>query len=65
MNPSEKDVNARYLLRWSRERMKKELEKCRCLCSNCHSEVHERIYLYGGNGFEISQKEVEDKINRE
>ncbi len=43
MNPSEKDVKAKYLLSWRRERMKKELAKCRCLCSNCHAEVHEAI----------------------
>jgi hypothetical protein len=51
MDPSIKDIKAQYLLSWSRKRMKLELAKCRCLCSNCHSEVHEKIDRYGGDGF--------------
>lgn len=38
-NPLEKDftVSGRS---WSFERMKKEVEKCKLLCSNCHKEIH-------------------------
>lgn len=28
------------IMRWSWERVKKELEKCILLCANCHREVH-------------------------
>lgn len=44
INPSQKDFgfsSKGITLSW--EKMKKELDKCMLLCSNCHSEVHEEI----------------------
>ena len=37
-DPSEKDP--KWSRGWNMERLKKELDKCDILCSNCHREVH-------------------------
>ena len=44
LNPKEKDfdLSSRGLTR-SWERIKKEIDKCVLLCSNCHMEVHDGI----------------------
>lgn len=45
-DPSEKDFSISQMISWkgytskSKELMKKELDKCALLCSNCHREVH-------------------------
>ncbi len=51
--PGEKDFNiSRASKSW--QSIKKELEKCLLLCSNCHAEVHEGIInLAPGQRFEL------------
>jgi hypothetical protein len=48
LNPNEKDFgigeNGRTKV-W--EEVKKELDKCVCLCSNCHAEVHAGVTNIG------------------
>lgn len=46
INPLTKsfDISDRY--RGSIESIKKEINKCVCLCRNCHAEFH---WIYGGN----------------
>ena len=43
IDPNEKDfgVSAKGFTR-SFENLKKELDKCICVCSNCHREIHEK-----------------------
>jgi len=44
INPEEKDFGIAfkgYTRSW--EKVKKELDKCILVCSNCHSEIHEEI----------------------
>lgn len=44
IDPSQKDFGVAakgYTRSW--EKVKEELDKCILLCSNCHSETHERI----------------------
>lgn len=31
---------------------KKEVDKCVLVCSNCHAEIHEELYLQGYRQFE-------------
>lgn len=40
LNPNEKDPNATNMSGWSRKRLKREIEKCILLCSNCHIAHH-------------------------
>ena len=40
-NPSQKEYTLGQILDYSDELLKKELDKCRLLCHNCHSELHE------------------------
>ena len=46
LNPEEKEFNIAQMLRQSstlnEDIMKKELEKCILVCSNCHREIHAR-----------------------
>ena len=38
-----KDPNSKSGKSWSLDRLKKEVDKCILVCSNCHSEIHEEI----------------------
>ena len=40
INPSEKEFTIAYHCNASWQRIKKELNKCELLCSNCHREIH-------------------------
>jgi len=42
-NPDEKDFAISDLRTYSWEKVRNELDKCICLCSNCHREVHAEI----------------------
>lgn len=43
IDPTLKDPNFKSLRGWSKIRLRKELDKCILLCSNCHSETHEQL----------------------
>tara|TARA_R110000868_G_scaffold307171_1_gene568627 strand:- start:11 stop:946 length:936 start_codon:yes stop_codon:yes gene_type:complete len=43
LNPEEKEVTPSQLNGKSWEKLKKEIDKCILLCSNCHREEHQRI----------------------
>lgn len=45
IDPSKKDIilSDKNVNFWSDERFKKELEKCMCVCSNCHRKLHAGI----------------------
>jgi hypothetical protein len=39
-DPKNKDPNWTYMRHWHLDKIKKEVDKCDCLCSNCHREIH-------------------------
>jgi hypothetical protein len=46
LNPSSKEFDLGHNKTYSKEHLIREVQKCVCLCSNCHDEFH---YLYGRN----------------
>lgn len=44
-NPEEKDFSISSYKTYAWDKVKKELDKCVLVCSNCHREIHEQIYL--------------------
>jgi len=42
-----KDPNWKYMRRWAKKRVLKELDKCILVCRNCHGEIHYSEYTSG------------------
>lgn len=40
INPDEKEFNISCIKYFGRERLKKEIKKCKVICSNCHRKLH-------------------------
>lgn len=51
LNPNEKDFGLSRCLSKSISSLKKEVDKCILLCSNCHAEEHEKLYEQGYRQF--------------
>ena len=47
LNPNEKDFGISFNLSRTIDDLKKEVDKCILLCSNCHAEVHQELYEQG------------------
>ena len=45
LDPSQKEINPTKLYYKPWELTKKELDKCVCLCANCHREIHSELLL--------------------
>jgi 5-methylcytosine-specific restriction endonuclease McrA len=46
LNPKEKDFNLAHMKKYTfDEKVKKELDKCILVCSNCHREIHGKIVV--------------------
>lgn len=43
IDPTKKEFNISSLKAYSMPILKKELDKCLCVCKNCHSEIHNGI----------------------
>jgi hypothetical protein len=43
-DPLKKDIGIATYSKNSFDSLKKELDKCDLLCSNCHSEIHEKLF---------------------
>lgn len=40
LDPSEKDADWGKMRLWNWDKIKLELDKCICVCANCHREIH-------------------------
>jgi len=43
IDPEQKDSRWKTVRGWKFERMKDELDKCVCVCRNCHGEIHDEL----------------------
>ena len=50
INPAEKDFTIGQLRKTNLENIEHEIQKCMCLCLNCHHEFH---YLNNANGMSL------------
>jgi len=50
IDPDQKEFSVSQLRTYSWEKVKNELNKCICLCSNCHREVHAGLICLNENG---------------
>ena len=51
LDPNKKDFGISTHINRDIKELKQEVSKCILLCSNCHAEEHERLYLEGYNQF--------------
>lgn len=51
LDPSEKDFGISKQINRNIDDLKKEVDKCILLCSNCHAEIHEELYNKGFSQF--------------
>lgn len=47
IDPSKKDFGISKNINRNIEDLKREVDKCILLCSNCHAEVHQELYEQG------------------
>lgn len=47
LNPQEKDFGISKNINKSIDKLKQEVDKCILVCSNCHAEIHDELYLQG------------------
>lgn len=52
INPSEKDFGISDILTKNIQSLKDEVDKCMLLCSNCHAEIHDELFLQGYSQFD-------------
>ena len=51
LNPEEKDFGISRTLTRSMDSLRKEVDKCILVCSNCHAEIHDELYKQGYSQF--------------
>lgn len=51
LDPTLKDFGISRTLTKNVSQLKKEADKCILVCSNCHAEIHEELYLQGYSQF--------------
>lgn len=42
IDPSKKERTISHMLNYTKEKIKKELDKCIMVCANCHREIHDK-----------------------
>lgn len=51
IDPTLKDFGVSKCLTTDMSTLKKEVDKCILLCSNCHAEIHQELYEQGYSQF--------------
>lgn len=66
INPKEKEFTIGKLHKGDKELIKKEIEKCICLCANCHREYHhiEPVFKISTEEYINSNENWTDKLNQ-
>ena len=52
LNPEEKDFEISRTLTRSMDSLRKEVDKCILVCSNCHAEIHDELFNQGFSQFD-------------
>ena len=52
LNPEEKDFGISRTLTRSMDSLRKEVDKCILVCSNCHAEIHDELFNQGFSQFD-------------
>ena len=52
LNPEEKDFGISKTLTRSMDSLRKEVDKCILVCSNCHAEIHDELFNQGFSQFD-------------
>lgn len=61
LNPKNKSfsLDTTSLRKYTIEEILDELEKCICLCHNCHNELHDNITIYNGESIKINKENID------
>lgn len=59
LDPTRKDISVSRAVYWSMKRLREEIRKCICVCSNCHRKIHKYGLEQVANEFDVDINTLE------